>query len=95
MEEFGRDTGGGGARDALKDLAAYLPHLPETTALVLVEKRELPKGNLVLKAATGADWAFVKFFDLPKGDALVRWIRSRAKAEQHDEGIERPSHRFR
>jgi DNA polymerase-3 subunit delta len=72
---------GGGARDALKDLAAYLPHLPETTALVLVEKRELPKGNLVLKAATGADWAFVKFFDLPKGDALVRWIRSRAKAE--------------
>jgi DNA polymerase III subunit delta len=70
----------GGAREALKDLAAYLPHLPETTALVLIEKRELPKGNLVLKAAAGADWAFVKLFDLPKGDALVRWIRSRAKA---------------
>ncbi len=72
---------GGGARETLKDLAAYLPQLPESTALVLVERRELPKGNVVLKAATGASWAFVKLFDLPKGKELVDWIRKRAKKE--------------
>jgi DNA polymerase-3 subunit delta len=72
---------GGSARDQIAALAGYLPNLPETTALVLVEKREIPARNPVLKAATGADWALVKFFDLPKGEALVRWIRARAKAE--------------
>ncbi len=71
----------GGAKETLKELVEYLPHVPESTALVLVEKRELPKTNAVLKAAAGASWAYVKFFDLPKGDALVKWIRSRAKAE--------------
>lgn len=71
----------GGPKETLKELAAYLPQLPESTALVLVEKRELPKANAVLKAATGAAWAHVKFFDLPKGEALIKWIRSRAKAE--------------
>jgi DNA polymerase-3 subunit delta len=42
----------------------------------------------VLKAATGADWALVKLFDLPKGDALVRWIRARAKAEKGEISLE-------
>jgi len=62
-------------------LAEYLPSLPETTALVCVEKREIPARNPVLKAAADAGWAYVKLFDLPKGEALVRWIRARAKAD--------------
>jgi len=48
--------------------------LPESTALVLVRTRNTGR-NVVLRAAAGADWALVKLFDLPKGDALVRWIR--------------------
>ncbi len=73
---------GSTAREQMAALAAYLPNLPETTALVLVEKRELPARNVVLKAATGANWALVKLFDLPKGEALLRWIRARAKADK-------------
>jgi DNA polymerase III subunit delta len=75
---------GGGPKETLKELATYLPNLPESTALVLVEKRELPKGNVVLKTASGAGWAFVKLFDLPKGKELVEWIRKRAKKEGGD-----------
>ena len=82
------DKRGSTAREQLAALAAYLPNLPESTALVLVEKREIPARNVVLKAATGADWALVKLFDLPKGDALVRWIRARAKAEKGEISLE-------
>jgi DNA polymerase III subunit delta len=71
--------GGSGAREVVKDLAAYLPHLPESTALVLVEQRELPKTNAVLKAATGAPWALVKLAALPTDKELADWIRKRAK----------------
>jgi DNA polymerase III subunit delta len=79
---------GSTAREQMAVLAAYLPGLPETTALVLIEKREIPARNVVLQAATGADWALVKLFDLPKGDSLVRWIRARAKAEHGEMSLE-------
>jgi len=79
---------GSTARDQMAALADYLPKLPESTALVLVEKREIPARNVVLKAATGAAWAQVKLFDLPKGEALVRWIRARAKAEKGEISLE-------
>ncbi len=69
-------------KETLSALAAYLPALPETTALVFVEKREIPERNAVLKAAASNTWGFVKFFDAPKGEALVRWIQARAKREQ-------------
>jgi DNA polymerase-3 subunit delta len=72
---------GGGAKEAMTALADYLPRLPESTLLVLLEKRDLPERNLVVKAAAKADGAVVKRFELPKGEALVRWIRARAKAE--------------
>jgi DNA polymerase-3 subunit delta len=72
---------GASAREQMSALAAYLPSLPETTALILVEKREIPARNVVVKASAGAGWALVKLFDLPKGEALVRWIRARAKAQ--------------
>lgn len=69
-------------KETLGALVAYLPALPETTALVFVEKREIPERNAVLKAAASNAWGFVKFFDAPKGEALVRWIQARAKREQ-------------
>ncbi|MEO6625319.1 MAG: DNA polymerase III subunit delta [Burkholderiaceae bacterium] len=71
----------GTAREQMAALLAYLPDLPETTALVLVERRQLPPRNAILLAAAAADWGQVKLFDLPKGDTLIRWIRARAKAE--------------
>jgi len=70
------------SKETLAALADYLPALPETTALVFVEKRALPERNAILKAAATGEWGFVKFFDVPKGDALANWIRARAKKER-------------
>jgi len=70
---------GSSAKETMAALAEYLPQLPPSTALVMVEKRDLPERNVILKAAAGAEWALVKHFDLAQGDALVKWIRTRAK----------------
>ena len=43
---------GNTAREQMAALAGYLPDLPETTALVLIEKREIPARNVVLKQGT-------------------------------------------
>jgi DNA polymerase-3 subunit delta len=80
-DDAARPAAPGSARDQMTALVSYLPDLPETTALVLVERRQLPPRNAVLLAASAAEWGQVKLFDLPKGDALVRWIRARAKAD--------------
>ena len=69
------------AKETLAALIAYLPTLPETTALVLLEKRALPAQHAVLKAASGQDWALVRLFDAPKGPALAAWIEKRARTE--------------
>jgi DNA polymerase-3 subunit delta len=68
------------AKELLAALIAYLPTVPETTALVFVEKRALPAQHAVLKAASGQDWALVKLFDVPKGPDLASWIEKRARA---------------
>jgi DNA polymerase-3 subunit delta len=74
--------GAASSRDTLAAIAAYVAEQqPDTTALVFVEKRDLPEKNVVVKAAAGAEWAYVKRFDAPKGEELVKWIRARAKAE--------------
>jgi DNA polymerase-3 subunit delta len=77
-------SAGASAKETMAGLAEYLPQLPATTALVLSERRDLPERNIILKTASAAgasEWAQVKYFDLPKGDALVKWIRARAKKE--------------
>jgi len=69
------------AKETFAALLEYLPTMPETTALVFVEKRAIPESNALLKAIAKSEWAYVKFSDVPKGEALVNWIRARAKAE--------------
>lgn len=69
------------AKETFAALLEYLPTMPETTALVFSEKRSIPESNAFLKGLAKSEWAFVKFFDVPKGEALVNWIRARAKAE--------------
>jgi DNA polymerase-3 subunit delta len=80
-EEESESASASSAKETLAQLAEYLPAVPPTTALVLAEKRALPERNALLKALTGKDWAMIKFFDLPKGEGLVKWIMARAKAE--------------
>jgi DNA polymerase-3 subunit delta len=73
--------GGASARETLTALAAYLAEQPDSARLVLLERRELPERNALVKAALGQSWALVRKFDLPKGEELVKWIRARAKTE--------------
>ncbi|MGQ0603080.1 MAG: DNA polymerase III subunit delta [Anaerolineales bacterium] len=69
------------AKETLSALATYLEEQPDTARLVLVERRDLPEKNALMKAALGKSWALVRKFDLPKGEELVKWIRTRAKTE--------------
>jgi DNA polymerase-3 subunit delta len=62
--------------DALVD---YLPNLPPTTRLVLVESRALPSSHRVLRLAREEKRGFVKRFDRPDDRSLPQWIRRRAE----------------
>ena len=80
-EDDGAAPAPASAKETLAALTAYLPTLPETTALVFVEKRTLSSNHAVVRAASGQDWAFVRLFDVPKGPALAAWIEKRAKSD--------------
>jgi len=67
-------------RSFLAELGDYLPDLPPTTRLILVETRTLPPSHPILKLARtmGEDkGAFVVPFALPKDGGLPNWIRRR------------------
>ena len=63
----------------LDDLTDYLPHLPPTTRLALVESRSLPARHPILKLAKREPEGYVKRFAPPDAKALPGWIRKRAK----------------
>lgn len=59
-------------------LAAYLAQIPPTTMVIFVEA-ELPPQTSALGAAFGARGISVRSFPVPEGDAMVRWLRERAR----------------
>ncbi len=61
----------------LKELADYLPRLPETTRLVFLESSSLPGNHRFLKLAEKDKTGYAKRFDLPEGGALDRWVKQR------------------
>ena len=80
-------------RKLLDDLVGYLPQLPPTTRLVLVEDHALPTKHPVLQLAKREKQGYVKRFERPSDRALPQWIRSRAHA--HGGSIEpRAAHRL-
>lgn len=77
----------------LDDLTDYLPHLPPTTRLVMVEDRSLSSKHPVLKLAKQEQRGYVKRFKRPDAQALPRWIVRRAR--KHGGEIEpRAAHRL-
>jgi DNA polymerase III subunit delta len=62
--------------DFEKSLASYIPHLPETTVLIVLVDEELSSSSPLLKAAGG--YGKVIQCTLPKGAALESWISKRA-----------------
>ena len=76
------------ADPARKTFLEFLDQIPQTTALVLIEYKDLEpvdsRGRkkphwLVRWGAEAGGRAIVKSFAVPKGTALANWIRSRAR----------------
>jgi DNA polymerase-3 subunit delta len=63
----------------LAALADYLPRLPETTRLVLVEEKPLPASHPILRLAQQEERGYVRRFDPPKTKTLPRWVTERAR----------------
>jgi DNA polymerase-3 subunit delta len=66
-------------KSLVKELAHYLPHLPETTRLVFMESETLPGNHKLVKLAGELDTGFVKQFDLPEGGSLDRWVKQQVE----------------
>jgi DNA polymerase-3 subunit delta len=66
-------------QEHLDALADYLPQLPETTRLVLVEEKPLPANHPIVKLAKEEERGYVKQFDPPEAKALPHWIEERAR----------------
>ncbi len=62
-------------KKVIKQLAKYLPDLPETTRLFFLESKKLSAKHAILKLAEAEELGYVKKFPLPQGGALDRWIR--------------------
>jgi DNA polymerase-3 subunit delta len=67
---------GGSNRPIITALLAYLPRLPATTVLVLIESGKVRDTNAVMKWVRSADKnsARARLFERPKEAALDRWI---------------------
>jgi DNA polymerase-3 subunit delta len=68
----------------LEDLANYLPNLPPTTRLILIEHRTLLGSNPIIKLATSPDMkdrGFVKLFKQPRDWDLLNWVQERVRAK--------------
>lgn len=70
---------GGAGREKDRDaLLGYLPQLPDSTRLVLLESRALSAQNPFIRLANSTTSGYQKAFHVPKGRALERWITTRA-----------------
>lgn len=63
----------------LDELATYLPHLPPTTRLVMVEDRTISAKHPIVKLAKQEQQGYVKRFERPDARALPQWIRRRVQ----------------
>ncbi len=66
-------------RELVEGLKEYLPRMPQTTRLVLVEGRRISKSNPIHRLASQLEGGFIKEFRPPKGERLRQWIRERVK----------------
>jgi len=71
----GKRTG----KKILDELVAYLPHLPPTTRLILVEHRRISQKHPVYQLALAEKCGHIQEFVPPRQNALPRWITKRAE----------------
>lgn len=78
---LGTLTAQGGRKDkeAYDELVTYLPQLPPTTRLVLVENRRIPQKHPVYQLALAEECGHVQEFSPPQRSTLLRWINDRVE----------------
>ncbi len=70
------------AKEDQEKFCALLDNLPETTKLVLVQRKVLKENHWLIKWAKGAgERAYVKAFAIAKGGQMANWIRAQAKRQ--------------
>lgn len=76
-------TGKFKAKAGQEKLIELMDKLPETTAMVILEPKELTDKNWLRKWAVGAGGrAFVRMLGIPKGKQMADWIRKYAKEKE-------------
>ena len=71
---------GGKGREKERDaLLEYLPQLPPTTRLALVERNTLSSKNRFIKLAQSSQMGYEKSFQVPQRVGLERWIVKRVE----------------
>jgi len=66
-------------KDNVARLTDELPHLPDYSRLVMVERQTIKDNNAVMKAVKGLDNGYIKAFTAPKD--TTSWILDRARSE--------------
>ncbi|MGC9347050.1 MAG: DNA polymerase III subunit delta [Anaerolineae bacterium] len=72
------DVLSGARKEAAQEIGDYLSQVPETTHLIFVEGKRLPKSHPAMGAAIRAK-ADVRQFELPDARDLPAWIRERTE----------------
>ncbi|MFL2651027.1 MAG: DNA polymerase III subunit delta, partial [Anaerolineales bacterium] len=69
---------GRSSKDVIEALISYLPKIPSTTMLIIIEYRKLASNSRILKAVRTIEGAKVEECILPTKSDLLQWIKDRA-----------------
>ena len=67
-------------KKVVKAVTAYLPTMPDFTRLLFLENGTIRKTNALYKLADADKRGYVKVYESPKGNDLVRWVRKEVAA---------------
>lgn len=73
------DLSGDAGNDLLSSLIRYLPELPASTSLLLLEHKNLAKNSRLIKAVRSLEAAVVRQCKIPDNRDLGSWILKRAE----------------
>jgi DNA polymerase-3 subunit delta len=65
-------------RAFLDKLLDFLPQLPDFTRLFFLESQTLPANHRMLKAAKNLENGYLRRFERPQGNDVMKWIQTRA-----------------
>lgn len=69
-------------KKVIKTITAYLPKMPDFTRLLFLEAGTIRSTNALHKLADSEKRGYVKLYESPKGNELVRWVRNEVAARE-------------